>query len=80
MTLQDKLDALREDFEAGRLPLVPTRAQLHTMRRATQSLIDSRQPDKALMAGETAPEFVLQDADGNTVRSRSRPLRADGTA
>jgi hypothetical protein len=35
MRLQDKLDAIREDFENGRLPLVPTQAQLDTMRRAT---------------------------------------------
>jgi hypothetical protein len=27
MRLQDKLDAIREDFENGRLPLVPTQAQ-----------------------------------------------------
>lgn len=71
MKLQDKLDAVREDFENGRFPLVPTQAQLDTMQRATQSLIDSRQADKALQAGDTAPEFELEDADGNTVGSRS---------
>lgn len=71
MKLQDKLDAMREDFENGRFPLVPTQAQLETMSNATQSLIDSRQADNAVEAGETAPEFVLEDADGNTVSSRS---------
>ncbi|WP_117193745.1 peroxiredoxin-like family protein [Rhizobium terrae] len=71
MKLQDKLDAVREDFENGRFPLVPTQAQLDTMQRATQSLIDSRQADKALQAGDAAPEFTLQDTDGNTVSSRS---------
>jgi peroxiredoxin len=70
MRLQDKLDAIREDFENGRLPLVPTQAQLDTMRRATQSLIDSRQTDRALEAGDTAPEFTLRDAEGATVSSR----------
>lgn len=70
MKLQDKLDAMRDDFESGRFPLVPTQAQLDTMQRATQSLIDSRQADKALEAGDTAPEFILQDADGNIVSSR----------
>jgi redoxin len=71
MKLQDKLDAMRDDFENGRFPLVPTQAQLDTMRRATQSLIDSRQADKALEAGDTAPEFTLRDAEGNLVSSRA---------
>jgi peroxiredoxin len=71
MKLQDKLDAMRDDFENGRFPLVPTQAQLDTMRRATQSLIDSRQADKALEAGDKAPEFALRDADGNLVSSRA---------
>jgi hypothetical protein len=35
MKLQDKLDAMREDFENGRFPLVPTRDQLETVQRAT---------------------------------------------
>ncbi len=71
MKLQDKLDAMRDDFENGRFPLVPTQAQLDTMGRATRVLIDSGQADKALGAGGAAPEFTLQDADGNTVSSRS---------
>lgn len=71
MWLQDKLDAMREDFENGRFPLVPTQDQLDTMRRATQTLIDSRQVDDALKAGDTAPAFTLTDADGNSVSLRS---------
>lgn len=71
MKLQDKLDAMREDFENGRFPLVPTRDQLDTMQSATQSLIDSGQADYALKAGDTAPDFTLEDADGNSVSSRA---------
>lgn len=71
MTLQDKLDAMREDFENGRFPLVPTRDQLDVMQRATRSLIDSGQADDALKAGDTAPDFTLEDADGNSVSSRA---------
>lgn len=71
MRLQDKLDAMREDFENGRFPLVPTRDQLDTMRRATQLLVDSGQADEALKAGDTAPEFTLEDADGNSMGSRA---------
>jgi peroxiredoxin len=68
--LQDKLDAMREDFENGRFRLVPTRDQLDAMQRATQSLVDSKHADYALKAGDTAPEFTLQDADGASVSSR----------
>jgi peroxiredoxin len=71
MKLQDKLDEMRENFENGRFPLVPTQAQLDTMQRATQALIDSRQAEKALEAGDTAPEFSLWDFAGTTVSSRA---------
>jgi peroxiredoxin len=71
MKLQDKLDTMREDFENGRLPLVPTRDQLDTMSRATQSLMDSEQADYALKAGDRAPDFTLEDAGGSTVTSRA---------
>lgn len=71
MNFQEKLDAMREDFENGRFPLVPTREQLDTMSQATQSLIDSKQADHALKAGDTAPDFTLADADGNSVSSRA---------
>jgi peroxiredoxin len=71
MKLQDKLDAMREDFENGRFPLVPTRDQLDVMQRATQSLIDSGQAEHALKAGDMAPEFTLKDADGTSVSSRA---------
>ena len=70
MKLQKKLDAIREDFENGRFPLVPTQAQLETMQRSTQSLIDSRQADYALEAGDKAPEFTLRDSKGDAVSSR----------
>jgi hypothetical protein len=71
MKLQGKLDAMREDFENGRFPLVPTRHQIDTMARATQALIDSGQVDHALKAGDVAPDFTLDDADGNSVSSRA---------
>lgn len=70
MALQDKLDAMREDFENGRFPLVPTSVQLKTMQRATEALIDSGQADRALKAGGKAPAFTLKDANGSDVSSR----------
>jgi len=71
MALQDKLDAMRDDFESGRFPLVPTSDQLETMQRATQSLIESGQAERALKAGDKAPAFPLKDANGNDVSSRA---------
>ncbi|TCV95125.1 peroxiredoxin-like family protein [Biostraticola tofi] len=68
MILQDKLDALRTDFEAGRFPRVPTAAQLETMDRATKELIASGQAAHALKKGDRAPNFELNDPDGSPVR------------
>ena len=41
MALQDKLDAFKADFEAGRFPLKPSKEALDTMHRATAELIAS---------------------------------------
>jgi peroxiredoxin len=70
MALQDRLDAFKADFESGRFPLKPTREVLDTMRRATNELIDSSQAQRAKKAGDTAPDFTLNDPDGKPVSSR----------
>jgi peroxiredoxin len=70
MALQDRLDALKADFEGGRFPLKPTREALDTMHRATAELIASGQAQRAKKAGDTAPEFTLRDPDGKPVSSR----------
>jgi peroxiredoxin len=70
MALQDRLDALKADFESGRFPLKPTREILDTMHRATDELICSAQAQRARKAGEVAPEFTLNDSDGKPVSSR----------
>ena len=70
MALQDRLDALKADFESGRFPLKPTREALDTMHRATDELIASAQAQRASKAGDMAPEFVLADPDGKPVSSR----------
>lgn len=62
MPLQNKLDALKADFQTK----VP--AQVHDgMKRATAALIASGQADKALKVGDKAPEFTLADANGTNV-------------
>ena len=52
MALQDRLDALKADFESGRFPLKPTKEALDTMRRATEELIASAQAQRARKAGD----------------------------
>ena len=65
MSLQDRLDAFKTDFESNKaLPEIVV-----VMRRATQELIDSGQADRALKAGARAPEFSLPDAKGKLVHS-----------
>ena len=68
--LQDRLDALKADFESGRFPLKPSREALDTMRRATDELIASAQAQRARKAGDAAPDFILADPDGKPVSSR----------
>lgn len=65
MSLQEKLDARR----AGAKDRFPV-AQLAIMRRATKDLRRSGIVDRALKAGDKAPEWQLHDARGNAVRSR----------
>ena len=65
MSLQDKLDVFKADFEGNKAPP----AIVAVMRRATQELIDSGQADRALKAGGRAPVFSLPDAQGKLVRS-----------
>ena len=69
MSLQDKLDAFRNNFEAGGPPYhVP--ASIHEpMHRATAELIASGLASRARKVGDQAPAFVLADAEGHSVSS-----------
>src|ERR1700727_321595 len=66
LPLQGKLDALKAEFETNIAP-APLVEALH---RATDEMIASGAPGKALKAGDVAPAFTLPDADGNPVSSR----------
>ncbi|MDR5784506.1 peroxiredoxin-like family protein [Caballeronia sp. LZ065] len=69
MSLQDKLDAFRADFKAGKPPFNAP-AEIHpVMERATAELIASGQAGRAIKAGDRAPHFNLKDQDGNDVSS-----------
>jgi len=65
MSLQEKLDARRVGAK-DRFSV----AQLAIMRRATEELRASGIVERALKAGDNAPEWQLTDGYGNTVRSR----------
>lgn len=69
MSLQDKLDAFRADFEAGKPPYSVPPSVIETMHRATAELKASGAAHKALKAGDKAPAFTLNDPDGNPVSS-----------
>ena len=64
MALQDKLDALKKEFEAG----VPPEA-LGVMHRATDDLLYSGIMDKILKVGDKAPGFTLPNQQGEMVSS-----------
>ena len=78
MTLQDRLDAFKADFRAGKPPYNVPAAVIETMSRATAELIASGAASRALKAGDVAPEFTLAAPDGTLVSSadllRSGPL------
>ena len=67
LPLQGKLDALKAEFETNLAPAPVVEA----MHRATDELIASGAQDKALKAGDVAPEFTLPDADGKDVSSKA---------
>ncbi|WP_206995426.1 peroxiredoxin-like family protein [Trinickia mobilis] len=69
MSLQDKLDAFKADFRAGKPPFSAPPEIHPIMERATAELIASGQASRAIKAGDRAPQFRLTDQDGNVVSS-----------
>ena len=66
MALQEKLDTLKANFEAK----APKDA-LDIMHRATDELRSSGIMQQVLKIGDKAPEFELQNADENLIRSKN---------
>jgi hypothetical protein len=66
LPLQGKLDAFKTEFETRLAPP----AVLAIMHRVTDELIASGQAQRALKAGDRAPDFDLPDSEGKTVSSR----------
>ncbi len=64
MSLQNKLDDMRTQFESAAPP-----EALSVMHRATDDLNRSGIMDRVLSEGDIAPEFSLPDQNGNLVKS-----------
>ena len=64
MSLKEKLDTMRKEFEAGAPP-----EALAVMHRATDDLRNSGIIEKILKVGEKAPEFTLANQQGEMVSS-----------
>jgi peroxiredoxin len=69
MSLQDKLDAFRANFEAGGPPFNAPAWIHEPMHRATAELIASGAAGHALKVGAKAPAFTLNDPDGKPISS-----------
>jgi peroxiredoxin len=63
LSLQRKLDALRNEFETKMAPP----GVVAVMHRVTEELITAGQAERALKAGGQAPDFVLPDPEGNMI-------------
>ena len=69
MSLQQKLDAFKADFRAGKPPFNAPPEIHPIMERATAELIATGQAGRAIKAGDRAPSFTLDNQDGETVSS-----------
>lgn len=63
MTLQDKLDAFKAEFESGQLPFTLTEQEHALMRKAIQTQIAAGIAERALKVGDAAPGFTLSDCE-----------------
>ena len=72
MSLQDKFDAFKADFEGRKAPA----NVVEIMHKATADLIASGQADRALKTGGRAPKFTLPDTHGRLVSSADLLARA----
>jgi hypothetical protein len=78
MTLQQKMDGFKSQFESGGSPYNAPKAVIEVFHRATEDLRQSRLAERALKTGERAPAFTLNNQDGNSISSAE--LLAKGPA
>lgn len=70
MNLQQKLDTQKKKTETS----APKEA-LEVMHRATEDLAKSGIMDRIVKKGDRAPDFTLNDINGNTVNLKERLLK-----
>ena len=63
MSLQEKLNALREKFQA-----TAPREAIGIMHRATEDLRNSGILDASLNIGDRMPDFTLNNSEGQSIR------------
>ncbi len=70
MSLQERLDAFKADFRAGKPPYNVPKSVIDIMDRATDELVASGAAGRALKVGDVAPDFTLAAPDGTAWSSR----------
>ncbi len=68
-SLQDRLDEFKKSFESGAPPYNAPREAIESMHRATAELKASGAEERALKAGDRAPNFTLFNQDHAQVSS-----------
>ena len=69
MTLEQKMDDFKAQFESGGPPYNAAKAVIEVFHRATEDLRRSGLAERALKTGERAPAFTLNNQDGNSISS-----------
>jgi hypothetical protein len=64
VSLQEKLDAFKKNFESGGPPFNISREVIATMHRATEELRISSILGSAIKVGDRAPNFILPESNG----------------
>jgi hypothetical protein len=69
MTLEQKMDGFKSQFESGSPPYNAPKAVIEIFHRATEDLRRSGLAERALKTGDQAPVFTLNNQDGNSISS-----------
>src|SRR5713226_6311038 len=69
MTLQQKLDDFKAQFESSGPPHNAPKTVIETFHRATEELRQSGLAERALKTGDRSPAFTLNNQDGNSISS-----------
>jgi len=67
MSLQQKLDAQKKEIETS-----ASKEALEVMHRATEDLTKSGIINRIIKKGDKAPDFMLNDVNGNAVNLKER--------